>query len=48
MIDPAQIEGKAKLFIDFEDRLTLFDTMILCRFFRDLYPWELLGELITA
>ncbi len=48
MIDPAQIEGKAKLFIDFEDRLTLFDTMILCRFFRDIYPWELLGELITA
>jgi aldehyde:ferredoxin oxidoreductase len=48
MIDPAQIEGKAKLFIDFEDRLTLFDSMILCKFFRDIYPWDLLGELIEA
>ncbi|HRF91799.1 MAG TPA: aldehyde ferredoxin oxidoreductase C-terminal domain-containing protein, partial [Desulfobacter postgatei] len=48
MIDPDQVEGKAKLFIDFEDRLTLFDTMILCKFYRDLYPWELLGEMITA
>jgi len=48
MIDPGQIEGKAKMFIDFEDRLTLFDAMILCKFYRDLYPWELLGEMISA
>ena len=48
MISPDQIEGKAKLFIDFEDRLTIFDTLILCRFYRDLYPWEALGELIHA
>jgi len=48
MIDPNQIEGKAKMFIDFEDRLTLFDAMILCKFYRDLYPWELLGEMISA
>jgi aldehyde:ferredoxin oxidoreductase len=48
MIDPKQMEGKANLFIDFEDRLTLFDTLILCKFYRDLYPWELLGEMITA
>ncbi len=46
MIDPKQIEGKAELLVDFEDRLTLFDSMILCRFYRDLYPWELLGELV--
>jgi len=46
MIDPGQIKDKAKLFIDFEDRLTLFDTLILCRFYRDLYPWEKLAELI--
>ncbi len=48
MIDPAQIEDKAKLFIDFEDRLTLFDTLILCRFYRDIYTWERLGEIIHA
>ncbi len=48
MIDPDQIEDKAGLFIDFEDRLTLFDAMILCKFYRDLYPWELLGKMVTA
>jgi aldehyde:ferredoxin oxidoreductase len=48
MISPDQIEGKAKLFVDFEDRLTIFDTLILCRFYRDLYPWEALGDLIHA
>ena len=47
-IDPDQIEDKAKLFIDFEDRLTLFDTLILCRFYRDIYTWERLGQIIHA
>lgn len=28
--------------------VSLFDSMILCKFFRDIYPWELLGELIMA
>ncbi len=46
MIDPSRIKGKAKLFVDFEDRLTIFDTMILCRFFRDLYSWERLQEIV--
>jgi aldehyde:ferredoxin oxidoreductase len=48
MIDPRQVEGKAELFIDFEDRLTLFDTLILCRFYRDLYPWDDLREMLKA
>lgn len=48
MIDPEIVEGKAKLFIDFEDRLTIFDTLILCRFYRDLYPWERLNEIISS
>ncbi len=46
MIDPDQLEGKAELFIDFEDRLCLFDTLILCRFYRDLYPWPELSRII--
>jgi aldehyde:ferredoxin oxidoreductase len=46
MIPPDAIEGKAAMFIDFEDRLTLFDALILCRFFRDLYTWEELGAVI--
>jgi len=48
MISPNEIKGKAELFIDFEDRLTIFDTLILCRFYRDLYPWEKLGQMIHA
>jgi aldehyde:ferredoxin oxidoreductase len=46
LIDPDTIKGKANIFIDFEDRLTLMDTLILCRFYRDMYPWERLGEII--
>lgn len=48
MIKPDQIEGKAEMFVDFEDRLTVFDTLVLCRFYRDLYTWERLGEMIHA
>jgi len=48
MIAPDQIEGKAEMLIDFEDRHTLFDSLILCRFFRDLYPWERLSVIVKA
>ena len=48
MIPPEQVEDKAALFVDFEDRLTLFDALVLCRFYRDLYPWEELMEMIRA
>jgi len=48
MIAPDQIEGKAEIFIDFEDRHTLFDALIICRFFRDLYPWEKISTIINA
>jgi len=48
MIDPDVIENKAELFIDFEDRLTIFDTLIFCRFYRDLYPWEQIEEIIHS
>jgi len=46
MIEPHVTEGKAQLFVDFEDRLSLFDALILCRFYRDLYPWDELSHLI--
>jgi aldehyde:ferredoxin oxidoreductase len=48
MIAPGQIEGKAALFLEFEDRLTIFDTLVLCRFYRDLYQWENLEKIIHA
>jgi len=44
--DPRDIKGKAELLIDYEDRLILMDTLILCRFYRDLYPWERLQQII--
>ncbi|MBE0616715.1 MAG: aldehyde ferredoxin oxidoreductase family protein [Proteobacteria bacterium] len=45
-IPPAQVDGKAELFVDYEDRLNVFDGLILCRFFRDFYPWPELGEVV--
>jgi aldehyde:ferredoxin oxidoreductase len=45
-ISPETVEGKAALFIDYENRLLLFDTLILCRFYRDIYPWDTLSHLI--
>jgi aldehyde:ferredoxin oxidoreductase len=48
MVDPNRIEGKAKVFTEWEDRLTLFDTLIICRFYRDLYQWEQLSSIIAA
>jgi len=48
IIDPDQIEGKAKLFVEYEDRLTLFDTYIMCRFYRDMLMWDELSILLKA
>jgi aldehyde:ferredoxin oxidoreductase len=48
LVDPNQIEGKAKIFAEWEDRLTVFDTLIICRFYRDLYQWEQLSAIIAA
>jgi len=47
MIPTDQVKDKAALLIEFEDRLTIFDTLILCRFFRDLYTWEELTQVIS-
>ena len=47
-IDPDQIKGKAKLFVDYEDKMTLFDALILCRFYRDLITWKDLQEIMKS
>jgi aldehyde:ferredoxin oxidoreductase len=47
-IHPDQIKGKTKLFVDYEDKMTLFDVLILCRFYRDLITWKDLQEIIRA
>jgi len=48
IIPPEQIEGKTEVVLDFEDRHTLFDSLILCRFFRDMYLWDRLSVVINA
>ncbi|MGD8369399.1 MAG: aldehyde ferredoxin oxidoreductase family protein [Desulfobacterales bacterium] len=48
IVDPEQMEGKAAVFAEWEDRLTIFDTLILCRFYRDLYQWEPLSEIVRG
>ncbi len=48
LVDPNRIEGKAAVFTEWEDRLTLLDTLIVCRFYRDLYQWEQLAAIIAA
>ncbi len=45
-ISPEKIKGKAKLFVDYEDKMTLFDALILCRFYRDLITWKDLQEIV--
>lgn len=46
-IAPQEIKDKAKLVIDYEDRLNVFDSLILCRFYRDFYPYADLAKVLT-
>jgi len=48
LVDPDRIAGKAKIFAEWEDRLTLFDSLILCRFYRDLYLWDPLASILRS
>lgn len=47
-IDKDTIKGKAVLHIDYEDRCALFDSLILCRFFRDIIMWDEISMIIEA
>ncbi|MBN1834549.1 MAG: aldehyde ferredoxin oxidoreductase family protein [Spirochaetales bacterium] len=48
MIDPQDNAGKAAMLLEYEDRLTIFDCLILCRFFRDFYYWKELGTILEG
>jgi len=48
MIDPQSNQGKAELFLEYEDRLAIFACLIICRFFRDYYYWEELSTIIRG
>jgi aldehyde:ferredoxin oxidoreductase len=45
-IAPDEVEGKAAIALDYEDRLTLHDALITCRFYRDIYVWDGLAKII--
>ncbi|HEY72548.1 MAG: aldehyde:ferredoxin oxidoreductase [Chloroflexi bacterium] len=47
-VDRTSAEGKAETVLDFEDRHTLFDTLILCRFYRDMIGWDDLSAVIRG
>jgi aldehyde:ferredoxin oxidoreductase len=47
MIPMDQMDGKAKLFLEFEDRFNIHDSLILCRFYRDIYwDWHYLSTIV--
>jgi aldehyde:ferredoxin oxidoreductase len=49
MIPSDQMKGKAKLFIEFEDRFNIHDSLILCRFYRDIYwDWNYLSTIVEV
>jgi aldehyde:ferredoxin oxidoreductase len=48
LIDPQANEGKARMLLEYEDRLTVFDCLILCRFFRDFYYWDELSTIVRG
>jgi aldehyde:ferredoxin oxidoreductase len=49
MISSDQMEGKAKLFLEFEDRFNIHDSLILCRFYRDIYwDWNYLSTIVEV
>ena len=49
MIPMDQMEGKAKLFLEFEDRFNIHDSLILCRFYRDIYwDWKYLSTMVEV
>jgi aldehyde:ferredoxin oxidoreductase len=48
LIAPEEIKGKAAMLLEYEDRLTVYDTLILCRFFRDLFFWDELAAIVKG
>ncbi len=43
-----QLEGKAAIYCDWEDRLTIMDTLLYCRFYRDLVQWPYITAVVNA
>ena len=48
LIDRLKSDGKAEMFLEYEDRLTIYDTLILCRFFRDIIYYDELNKIVKG
>jgi aldehyde:ferredoxin oxidoreductase len=48
VIDRHIIEGKAAIYCDWEDRLTIMDCLVYCRFYRDLVQWPYITAVVNA
>jgi aldehyde:ferredoxin oxidoreductase len=47
-IEPVATDGKAAMLVEWEDRLCIMDTIIYCRFYRDMAQLPYLTEVVNA
>ncbi len=43
-----EINDKAPVYVDWEDRLTIMDTLVYCRFYRDMVQWPYITAVVNA
>jgi aldehyde:ferredoxin oxidoreductase len=48
VIEPREIVGKAEIYCDWEDRLAIMDSLIYCRFYRDMVQWPYITAVVNA
>jgi len=49
MVEPdAHDRAKAELLVDWENRLTIMDTLVYCRFYRDMVQWPYITDVVNA
>jgi aldehyde:ferredoxin oxidoreductase len=48
IVEPRTWQDKAAVYCDWEDRLTVMDCLIYCRFYRDLVPWPYITRVVNA
>jgi aldehyde:ferredoxin oxidoreductase len=47
MVKDKDAEGTVDVFVDFEDRMFLYDCLIMCRFYRDFMSWDDLAVVMS-
>lgn len=48
LVDAKATAGKAPIYVDWEDWFVIMDSLIFCRFYRDLVPWPVITEVVNA